>query len=47
MGRTLTQSPRYENGISDRYQSEGTSQKKLGEILGKSDWFGFQIHPPQ
>jgi len=30
-GRTLTQDPRYENGISGLYQPQGSSQKNLGE----------------
>jgi len=45
-GRTCTQSPRYENGISGRYQPEGTLQKNLGKILG-IEWSGLQVHPPQ
>ena len=44
MGRTLTQSPRYENGISGRYRPGGTSENFFGEILGKSNGLGQQVH---
>jgi len=39
-GRTLTQSPRYENGISGRYQPEGILKKIWGKFLGKSSGQG-------
>ena len=37
---TLTPSTRCKNGISGRYQPQGTSQKNLGKILGESSGQG-------
>ncbi len=46
MGRTLTQSPRYENGISSRYPYNGLF-KKIRKFFGEIEWSGQQVHPPQ